>query len=954
MKIAHLTAICIGLQAALAVAQEGDFFEQRVRPVLVAKCFECHGDEEPEGGLRLTSRSRILLGGKSGPAAVPHRPGDSLLIRAVSRAGKLKMPPDEPLRADEFVALTQWVERGMPWPDSPAAPQARGELVITQADREHWSFRPITDPALPEVRQGDWCRTSIDRFILARLEAAGLSPSPLADRRTLIRRVYYDLLGLPPTWDEVDAFLDDPAPDAFERLIDRLLASPRHGERWGRHWLDVARYADTKDGVLMYGDDRMRPYAYTYRDYVIRALNEDVPFDRFVQEQLAADLIEPPVERWRLAAMGFLTLGRMYDNNIHDVIDDQIDTVTRGLLGLTVACARCHDHKYDPIPAADYYSLYGIFASSEAPLEPPLICDPALVAGGEQFEADVAPKRAALRTFLGEQYALLSEAARGRVEDYLVRVATAPPDPLESAIYFLHLAPDDLRLPIVGRWRHYLRDWVTADDAVFGPWHDLMQIPEPVADVANAADATEGDSTATPVDRSYASAAASVLARWKSRTDGTSPGELNPLVRAALVNAPLDSREDVARVYGRLLKQVYDESRTAITSAGTASAPVDDAPRRQLLDLLISPDSPAYFPSSETRRYMSRQPKDQFSKMLVELDRLAFKSPHAPPRAMALYDAPAPHDPRVFVRGNPGQPGQRVPRQFLAVLGPGKRTAFTHGSGRLDLAQAIASVDNPLTNRVIVNRVWMHHFGEPLVATPSDFGTRSSPPSHPNLLDHLATRFVREGWSLKTLHRTILLSSSYQQASSAASDSAVKAALVDPENRLLWRANRRRLDLEAMRDSMLAIAGRLTQRLAGRPVDIASDPQIADRTVYALVDRQGLPGLFRAFDFATPDQSVERRSRTMVPQQALFALNSPFAITQAKALAARPEITSESEAVERIAALYRIALAREPSRDELHSCLEYVSVGTGDDSLLSGWEQLAQVLLASNELMYLD
>ncbi|MBI3466344.1 MAG: PSD1 domain-containing protein, partial [Planctomycetes bacterium] len=914
-------------------------------------CLECHGDEEPEAGLRLTSRAHILSGGKSGPAAVAHRPGDSLVIRAVNRAGKLKMPPEDPLRTDEIAALTQWIERGMPWPESPVAATSRGGTVIAQAAREHWCFRPIADPALPAVRDPDWCRTSLDRFILAGLESAGLSPSTAADRRTLLRRAYYDLLGLPPTWEEVQAFIVDRSPDAFERVVDRLLASPRYGERWGRHWLDVARYADTKDGVLMYGDDRVRPYAYTYRDYVIRAFNEDLPFDRFIQEQLAADQIDPPVERWRLAGMGYLTLGRMYDNNVHDVIDDQIDTVTRGFLGLTVACARCHDHKYDPIPTADYYSLYGVFASSEAPLEPPLICEPESLAGGKEFEAQVAPKRQALRTFLDEQYTLLSEAARERIEDYLVHVATEPPDPLESAVYFLSLAAADLRPPIVGRWRHYLKERITSDDPVWGPWHDLMQIDAP---------ATE-DGAAGATDRgAFASAAAVVLEHWKSRPDGTGPGELNALVRVALASAPPDSPEDVARAYGKLLRRVYDESKAAVGSIGIASPPIEEPARKQLLDVLVSPESPAYFPSSDTRRYMSRQPKDQFSKMLVEIDRLAVKSPYAPPRAMVLYDSPTLDGPRILIRGNPGQPGQAVPRQFLAILSPGERTAFAHGSGRLDLAKAIASSDNPLTSRVIVNRVWMHHFGEPLVSTPSDFGARSSPPSHPELLDHLATRFVQEGWSLKRLHRLILVSSTYQQASGIAdwglriADLKNNPGSIDPENRLLWRANRRRLDLEAMRDTLLAVSGRLSQRLAGRPVDVAGDPQCADRTVYALVDRQGLPGVFRTFDFATPDQSVERRPRTMVPQQALFALNSPFMLVQARALSARPEIARAAEPAAGVTALYRTVLAREPTQDELNLCLEFVAVPADRGSSLTTWEQLAQLLLASNEAMYLD
>jgi len=698
----------------------------------------------------------------------------------------------------------------------------------------------------------------------------------------------------------------------------------------------VARYADTKDGVLMYGDDRVRPYAYTYRDYVIRAFNEDLPFDRFVHEQLAADLIEPPVEPWRLGAMGYLTLGRLYDGNVHDVIDDQIDVVGRGFLGLTVACARCHDHKYDPIPTADYYSLYGVFASSEAPLELPLVGSPEDTSGGVEFETQAAVKRQELRQMLDEQYELLGETARQRTSDYLVRAATTPADPLETAIFFLSLAPEDLRPPVVARWRRLLEERATPDDPVFGPWHDLMELDDAGA------------------SSNFGEQAATVLARWQELPDGEAPGQMNPLLRQALASATLANRADVARAYGALLVRVHDESKLPAGAAGTASPPPDAAARAQLLAIVAGRDSPSWFPKSQTRRYMSRTETDQFGGKVQELDRMAVTSPAAPPRAMVLNDTSVPVDPCIFVRGNASQRGREVPRQFLAIATPGERAPFAAGSGRLELAQAITSPDNPLTARVIVNRVWMHHLGEPLVSTPSDFGLRSTPPAHPELLDHLATEFTRQGWSLKKLHRWIMLSGVYQQSSVPAPQTAAAAAAVDPDNRLMWRAPRRRLDLEAMRDTLLAVSGRLTHRDGGRPVDVAGDPLNTYRTVYGLVDRQSLPGVFRAFDFATPDQSIERRPRTMVPQQALFALNAPFVMQQTRDLAALPEIANAAEPEERIAALYRAVFARLPTDEETGACLEFVSAPPEAGSQLTVWEQLAQVLLASNELMYLD
>ncbi len=981
-----------------------DFFEREIRPLLAEHCFSCHGPRVQQSGLRLDSRQALFKGGTRGPALGAGKLEDSLLLRSVRHDG-LQMPPGKKLPDRQIAALEKWLRLGAPWPDAGGkGPGARGQNKSTIDNSQvsivnaptHWSFRPLRRPAVPDVRMKGWVKTPIDAFVLARLEKAGLKPSPAADRRTLLRRVYFDLIGLPPTPEEMDAFLVDRSPAAYEKVVDRLLASPHYGERWGRHWLDVARYADTKDGVLMFGPNRIRPFAYTYRDYVIRALNEDTPFDRFVHEQLAADQIQPPVEPWRLAAMGYLTLGKMFDNNVHDVIDDRIDVVTRGFMGLTVSCARCHDHKYDPIPTADYYSLYGIFASSEAPLELPRIERPEDVPGSAEFEKAYAAKRAEIAKFLDEQFTLQSETARKRTGDYLVRVATEKPDPLETAIFFLSLAPEDLRPQIVARWRKYLERRARPEDPVFGPWHDLMQLPE----------------------NGFTDAAQQVATRWLARPTGTAPRQLNPLVGELLAGAPFADRAAVARAYGALILRAHEESRNH--KSGTGVSPATSAPRAgtqeraqwQLLEILGAQDSPAFFPRSQTWHYMSRGEKDKYAGMLVELDRLAVTSQKVPARAMVLNDAPELLQPRIFVRGNPSQPGDAVPRQFLAVLSGSKRQPFVHGSGRLDLARAITSPDNPLTARVIVNRVWMHHFGEPLVATPGDFGSRSTPPTHPELLDYLASRFAAGvggqepgkegklaisnlqlpivnsrlssdagpqppapshaeglGWSLKKLHRLLVTSSVYRQASlvPATSPAQGKAAVkdprvVDPENRLLWHYHRRRLDLEAMRDGILHVAGRLDPAMGGRPVDIVGEPANQRRTVYGLVDRQGLPGLFRNFDFANPDQSADRRPQTTVPQQALFALNSPFVVEQAKALAARPEITRETEPAARIAALYRRVLLREPNPAEVSTALRFLAAaGTPPEaatdaqkSQLTPWEQLSQILLLTNEFLFID
>jgi hypothetical protein len=906
-----------------------EFFERKIRPIFVEHCYKCHSTQagKHRGGLLLDTRDAIRKGGDTGPAIDPGKPKESLLIKAVRQLSPdLSMPPKGKLPEAVIADLERWIAMGAP---DPRGDKARAGGIDFAAARKHWAYQPIRRPQLPTVARSAGA-SPLDAFILAKLEENGLGPSPPADRRTLIRRAYYDLIGLPPTAAEVERFIADTSPDGFARVVDHLLTSPRYGERWGRHWLDVARYADTKDGVLMYGDDRVRPYAYTYRDYVIRAFNEDLPFDRFIHEQLAADQLEPKVESWRLAAMGFLTLGRMFDGNVHDVIDDQIDTMSRGFLALTVACARCHDHKYDAVPTADYYSLYGVFASSEAPLDLPLIEPPlamGVLPGAAESEKQAGQKRRELQKFLDSQYALLTETARQRVADYLVRVATTRPDPLETAIFFLSLAPEDLRPQITARWRRYLDQHATAADPVFAPWHELMQLPP----------------------ENYAARAKSIIKRLQGRATGTSPGQINPLVRAELSALKPANKADVARVYGGLLWRVYEESKKS-PPIGTT---LPHLARKQLLDIITSRESPTYFPKSQTRKYMSRGETDSFGGKMSELDRLAVKSPNAPPRAMVLHDAFDLHDPRLFVRGNPATPGGHVPRQFLRVIGGEARRSFAQGSGRLDLARAITDTANPLTSRVIVNRVWLHHFGEPLVSTPNDFGARSTPPSHPELLDWLAATFMQEGWSLKKLHRLIMLSSTYQQASL----DRPECRKVDPENRLLWRANRQRLDLEAMRDSLLAISGRLENRLGGRPVNIVSDPLNRRRTVYGLVDRQSLPDLYRSFDFASPDQSAERRPLTTVPQQALFGMNSPFVIEQAKALAMRPAPTGTPQ--QRVTELYCLVLARAPAATEMDAALRFfkaseVEQGRPQRSQLTPWQQYAQVLLLTNEMMFVD
>ena len=788
--------------------------------------------------------------------------------------------------------------------------------------RTHWAYQILTAPPVPSAFAGGNSRTPVDAFLREALAAKGLDFAPPAPPRAVLRRLTYDLVGFAPTEEDVTRFLAqwNGSPDrAVEEEVDRLLADPRYGERWGRHWLDVARYADTKDLVLLYGTDAIRPFAYTYRDYVVRAFNEDLPFDTFVRDQLAADLERPEVPPWRLAAMGFLTLGRLFDNNPHDQIDDQIDTVTRGLLGLTVSCARCHDHKYDAVGQSDYYGLYGVFASSERPSLSPLIEEPSEVPGGPEFEARLEAARKELETHVEGEFVRLTGILRGRIGDYLMRAVTTAPDLTETAQFGLSLTPDDFRPALMQRTRRYLARRATPGDRVFGPWSRLMSVPD-------------ADYPVEP-DR---------LLRHLGDVSAA-----NPLVVRELARRTLTNRADVARAYGELLVRAWKDS-----TASNAPAPGPET--RELVEIVTSREGPLWFDRRDTPDHMSRPEKDRWGGLVQNLDKMAAHATNPPPaRAMVLRDLPEPVQPRIFVRGSPSRPGDPVPRAFLRVLGGGEAKPFGDGSGRLDLANAIAAPDNPLTARVFVNRVWMEHFGEPLVSTPADFGARSDPPTHPALLDWLAAEFIRSGWSVKHLHRVILRSAAFRQASDAVASNGTQARTLDPENHLIWHYPRRRLDLESMRDTLLQVSGRLDLTRGGRPVDVAGDPANRRRTLYGLVDRQNLPGLFRSFDFASPDQCVERRPRTTVPQQALFAMNSPFVQEQALALSRRPEVLAANGTGARVDVLFRRVLGRSPTSVEAAAALNFLGGPEGSVSL-ERWEQFSQALLAANELVFLD
>jgi hypothetical protein len=913
-----------------------EFFESRIRPILADNCYPCHSQQSPKikGGLLLDTRTDLLKGGDTGPAIKPGDPENSLLIKAVRYTDDdLKMPPkNKKLAAAQIASLEAWVKMGAPDPRVPQA-GATAAASIREKARTHWAFQPIREPKAPAVKYKRFVRTPVDNFILARLEAAHLQPSPRADKHTLIRRATFDLIGLPPTPEEVAAFLADKSPDAFARVVDRLLASPRYGERWGRHWLDVARYADSKGYV--FEEDRHYPYAYTYRDYVIRAFNEDLPYDQFIKQQIAADLLPGNEDKRSLAALGYLTLGRRFINNINDIIDDRIDVVCRGMMGLTVGCARCHDHKFDPIPSRDYYSLYGVFASSVEPEEEPLLGIEAPETARREYEAEHKKRVEERDKYRQEQERALATKLRRQAGDYLLaadEAQRAAKADAEGVAHAHKLDPEVLR-----RWMASLDGWRTNQQTIFAPWFAFAALSE---------------SDFPP--------RAKELAAKFSANQNTSP-PINPAVAQAFAGDPPGTMKDVADRYGKLFTEIdkHWDDALAATNAPEISA-LPDASQEALRQILYAADAPANLPRSEFDRLYETPVGQKLRQLQRHIQELDASSPGAPQRAMALVDRPNPSNWPIFIRGNPGNPGPVAPREFLEVLSGPDRAPFQKGSGRLELAEAIASRDNPLTARVLVNRVWMHHFGSALVATPSDFGLRSDPPTHPELLDYLASRFMQGGWSVKNLHRLIMLSGVYQQSSE---DNAA-CAKIDPNNQFYWRMNRQRLEFEAMRDTLLSVSGKLDLTPGGHAVDITARDSTR-RTVYGYIDRQNLPDLFRAFDFASPDTSSPRRFYTTVPQQALFLMNSPFIIDQAKNFVSRPDFKSAATDPQRLHLLYQLAFQREPSHEEiqwasqfLHSPSAPLAVATADTKAshpnLDAWQKYAQVLLMSNELVFVD
>jgi hypothetical protein len=986
-----------------AVANPADieFFEKSVRPILAERCQGCHGTAKQKGGLRLDSRAAVIAGGSTGPAVIPGKPEESLLVDAINYGDTYQMPPKSKLLSEEIATLTAWVKRGAPWgvePDTGAAKAAPGGKSDTIASSEfarrarHWSFQPIkrVPPPPADPRRPYWARNPIDRFIGATLAKMGLTPAPEAARPVLIRRLSFDLTGLPPTPEEVAAFMADSAPDAYERLVDRMLSSPRYGERWARHWLDLVRYAETAGHEFDY--DIVN--AFRYRDYVVCALNSDLPYDRFVVEQVAGDLLESPRRRpdsganESIVGTGLYFLGEGTHSPV-DVreeqmrrIDNQIDVVSKAFLGLTVACARCHDHKFDPITTKDYYALAGFLRSSrhqQAFLDDPRRDDPVNADLGTAMKAitcilnDVIPKddseRMARRKPAGSEHgpgeAVFEDFNRDSFDGWFVGGSAFGLRPTKQGDFRVELS--------------------------VGTGHAVAVSP-------GQAHSGLVSNKLRGVLRSRSFTIESRFIHWLASG------------RGGRINVVVDGFEKIRDpIYGELTRRVEhgDQPRWITQDLGmwvghSAYLEISDGGTVDFDGANARPDVGSGFIAIDEIRMSNQrtQPATRESECCVlDLGALiaglrrdghtrkasdlvaAIANARAseaklaePAMALAITDGTG-EDEHVHIRGSHKNLGDRVPRRFLAVLGGSDATTASEGSGRLELAKRMIDPRaNPLLPRVLVNRLWKHHFGEGIVRTPDDFGAMGQAPFHPELLDWLADTFVNSGWSLKSMHRMMVTSSTYRMTSNPQGD----AERADPNNIAWHRMNMRRLEAEAIRDALLAVSGRLDSAMFGPsvPVHLTSFMEgrgrpghsgpldgAGRRSLYLNVRRNFLDPMFLAFDMPVPFSTMGRRNVSNVPAQALTLLNDPLILEQSRQWAERILASSARSNRERLDALYLAAFARAPTQSESDACLSFLDERTAAQasktagaqaSATAAWTDLAHVIVNMKQFIFVE
>ncbi|QDU38910.1 Planctomycete cytochrome C [Maioricimonas rarisocia] len=894
------------------------FFEKRIRPVLVEQCYSCHAVDAKSvrGGLVVDSRDGLLVGGDSGAAIVPGKPDESLLIEAL-RYESYEMPPKGKLPQPVIDDFVKWVEMGAPDPRDGQAKVAEGGIDLEQG-RQHWSFQPVKRHPVPAPQSADWAAGPIDRFILDRLEQEGLQPAADADRRTLLRRVTFDLTGLPPTPAEIDAFLADDSPDAFEKVVDRLLDSPHFGERWGRHWLDVARFAESTGG----GRSLLYQVSWQYRDYVVRAFNEDKPFDRFIIEQIAGDLLpyDDAVQgRDQLVATAFLALGpHNYENQDKeqlrmDVIDEQIDVTGRAFLALTIGCARCHDHKFDPVPTADYYALAGIFRSTNS-----------LVDGNvSRWVSRPLPLPAEQQRQLDEH-----NRAVARVTKEL-KARSSELEQLQSQLPAVTV--DDDKATLTGEW---------TPSTSIGPF------------VARGYRHAK-NSNATATFRLTLPRAG----RYAVRIAYTASANRSPNARVRVhyaggvdeLQVNQQKKPTLDGLYFPLGEYVFD-------GEAVVEFPVENTTGHVIIDAVqavcLEPADGEVAKELAERAEQARALEETITQLQQSLQELEENKPPKAVEVMAVEEADEIGDYAICIRGNVHKLGDRVPRGFLSVIPIEQPAISDDSSGRLELARWIAHPDNPLTPRVAVNRIWHHLFGQGIVRTVDNFGVPGELPSHPELLDYLASQLIDSGWSNKQMVREIVLSRTYRLSS----DRGERAIAADAENRWLAGQNRRRLEAEAIYDSVLSLSGQLDRQTGGDTVRPGTRSEYGyrfdtgRRAIYLPVFRNRLHDLLTVFDFPNPNLSNGRRKVTTLATQALFLMNSPFIWEQSRLTAERLLADESLTDSERLAQLYQWALGREPSSAERELALKYLAADSADP--VEMWGTLCQAVIASVDFRY--
>ena len=972
LRILLALAIVGAAFATPATAQRGEteFFENKIRPLLVASCYDCHTGQKL-GGLRVDSRQALLEGGEHGPAIVAGNAEASLLILAVRRSdASLTMPKSADKLSDEQIAdLVRWIDMDAPWPEAVEVAEAgagtqsedtgiEDAYVISEQQRAWWAFQPLGRPTVP-IAEG--AATDVDRFVMATLASAGLEPSAPASRRHLLRRATYDLIGLPPTLAESEAFEADTSPDAFSKIVDRLLESPHYGERWGRHWLDVVRFGeDDTRGLAEDGTGvEHYPTAYTYRDWVIEAFNTDMPYDRFVKGQLSADLLPEEERKEMLAGLGFLGGGPWYYDMANppvaraDERHDRVDVTTRGFLGLTVGCARCHDHKYDPIPITDYYSLAGVFYNTDYHEYP--LSDPQAVEETKKQKEYIESLEKALKKYLETESEQLARVLSQQSSLYMMAAWNVAGEPEME----LQKAADEARLDLeaLQRWIRWLGK-EPKHYPFFADWQAMI------------ADSGGTEERAQELADGFQRQLLTLVVEQEELK------EKNEWIIARGSDTPPDERKSVPMP--NEFESFFDKHQLELASL----------PREKfnlLIDLFqkdldgiedrYNPDPGLFvFRKWGLERRLGKTATAHIAAMRAEIEKLKEELPKKSPFVLGVKDKDLTEltDLELHLRGSPTNLGPKVPRHFLSVLSEEGAARFSEGSGRLQLAEAIAA--HALTSRVLVNRVWRWHFGTGIVDTPSNFGRIGDRPSHPELLDHLARRFEDSGRSIKALHREIMLTDAYQRSTEHSKKNYAK----DPGNRLYWRANRRRLDAEAVRDTLLFVSGNLDEELGGPSLEIA-DEKNNRRTVYSRVSRFRLDDYLQTFDFANPSLTIGKRFATNVPQQNLYFMNSEFVERQARNLRNRlegkppnesgkkddeAESAAEAESApefdladdQKITLAYNYVYGRQPTDEEIRLGKSFLAESreAAPDDTRAGWVQYARVLFSANEFRFLD